>query len=356
MHLKAHLLPACLALAATAGAQSFTSPRGFLTVEGDSSHFALFNPGYERFQQIDDTWTGQPVQALRTLSFRRDGALVGQNGGPRTMQLTVDLGEADWNSISGGFASNWVSTPTRVFTPKTVNQPDWSMLAAVTPAPFDFTVPFDTPFNYPGNHAFAFELTIENVAANGSPEVDRELGSSASFNQDFGRSVDFGCLVNGQALEMGHTLFLRNYGPSHPNFGMQFGVGVQYAPVRQNCILNVATTNANLTVPGLCARVHAIPQITIPLGPSDGLGDVPQTFFDFPYFAAAVGVTFVTQALALDPGSTAGIQVALSNDRTATMPAAPRPSPRTAYIYAPFKTTQAATLWRDRGVVVRFAR
>ena len=153
-------MPSLVPVSSTAVAQSFTSPRGFLAVEGDSSHFALFNPGYERFQQIDDTWTGQPLQGLRSIAFRRDGDLASANGGPRQMQLSVDLGEARWASISGNFAGNWSGTPTRVFTPKNVNLPDWTMLPATSPAPFDFPVPFDQPFDYSGNDALAFELTI----------------------------------------------------------------------------------------------------------------------------------------------------------------------------------------------------
>src|SRR5690606_14612399 len=74
-------------MAATARAQSFTSPRGLLGLEGDASHFALFDPGYERFMQIDDSQRGTPPVVLRGIAFRRDGDRANSSATARRLDL-----------------------------------------------------------------------------------------------------------------------------------------------------------------------------------------------------------------------------------------------------------------------------
>ena len=154
---------------------------------------------------------------------------------------------------------------------------------------------------------------------------------------------------------MNLDLELRNYGPNHPQFGMRFGVGVRHAPANQPAVLNVALASVNLSIPGLCARLHADPLIAIPLGRTTVFGDVPALDIDIPHVPAAEGVAVVTQAAALWPNSPS-LPVALSNDQAATMPLAPRPSPTTTYIYSRFALDTAGNLFANRGVVARFAR
>jgi hypothetical protein len=355
---KPMIRPAFIACAALlllpAVAQSFTSPLGFEFVEGDEAHFALLNSSYQKFMQIDDTLRGSGVQDIRAIGFRRDGDRVSASGGPRSLDLTVMMGHADYASISGTFATNYKQPPTTVFTRKTVNTPDWSSLAAIRPAPFDFNALFDVKWSYNGSDALVWELHMENVSQTGSPNVDREIGTSGSFTQTFGttRPNSFGCLVAGFGLEMSHTLFLQNYGPSHPQFGMRIGSSVDRAPRNQPTVLNIDLVDPNLAL-GLCANVHALPLVSLSLGTTNANGFIDVTWTDIPHARQLEGIRFHTQALTLDPNRPV-VPISLSEDRSAAMPPAPRPAPRAAYVYAPSVTTSSATLWPDRGVIARF--
>jgi hypothetical protein len=354
------LHPRLLALALALGlaplpAQSLTSPRGLLGVEGDARHFALFNPGYQRFLQIDDSWTGQPVAGIRALAFRRDGEQANPFGGARSVDLEVRLGRADYAAASGSFVGDWTGTPTVAFRSKTIQIPDWSQLAATRPAPFDLLVPLDAAWSYDGTQALAFELTMRNTTGILGPEVDAERGTARGFTQAVGAAFDFGCLVSGQGLEMTHSLDIENHGPNHPTYGIRLGLALRLAPPGQAAVVNLDFSDPMLRVPGLCTTLHALPNIALPLGGTDPSGTIPRVWFDVPHAAALEGLHLFTQALVLDPRGF-GLPIALSERRDAVIPDAPRPAPRCAYAYATSATATAATLWRDRGVVVRFDR
>lgn len=355
MFLRVRHLIAVLAAVCPAAAQDFTSPRGLVSTEGDASHFALFHSGYERFMQVDDTQTGHPAAAIRGIAFRRDGDRADPQASARTVDLTVRMGLADYANASGTFATNWNATPTTVFTRKTIRVPDWSQLASTRPAPFDLVLPFDATFTYDGSMAMAFELVMENTTGASSPYVDAERGATLPYRQAVGQTFDFGCLVTGQRIEMAHSLNIENYGPGHALYGIRLGFAVVHAPLSQAAVVNVDITDPNLAVAGLCTKVHALPKISLALGSTSTTGAIPTTWFDVPYSPAFEGLHLFTQALALDPQAP-GLPIALSDRRDAVVPDAPRTAPHCAYLYAPSVNDPSATLWRDRGVVVRFQR
>jgi hypothetical protein len=348
---------ALLALVAAGGlkAQGFTSPRGFGSVEGDARHFALFHPGYERFMQIDASQTGIPAAALRSIAFRRDGDVAASLATPRSVDLTVRMGTADLANATGDFTADWSAPPTTVFTTKTIQTPDWSRLAAARPAPFDLVIPFDVAWSYDGSAPLAFELQMENTTGFLGPEVDADFGAPNPFTQAVGQAFDFGCLVRGQFLEMSHTLDIENYGPSHTPFGIRVGFSVALAPRQQAAVVNIDFSDPALTVPGLCAPLHALPNISLPLGVTDALGTVPRTWFELPYSLQLEGIHLFTQALVLDPG-VFGIPAAVSERRDAVVPDAPHSAPPSAYTYATSAQAARGTLWRDRAVIVHFGQ
>ncbi len=351
------LLAICLAIALTSGlkldAQSFTSPKGFEITEGDASHFALFNPNYERFMQIDNTLVGSAVPSINAIAFRQDSERTSAGGNQHTLDLTILLGHADYSQLSGTFASNYKGPATIVFTKKPVNTPNWSQLPSTRPAPFGLRLVLDTKWSYNGQDAFAYELHMENVSGQTSPHVDRELGSSSLFNQALGQSLGLGCLVQNRGIEMGHFLELRNYGPSHAQFGMRLGAKIARAPGKAATVLNLDTVDSNLTVPGLCSTLHCLPVLSLALPLTDVNGEIPTVFTDLPYLSAIEGITFYTQALSLD-ASRPGIAVSVSDAQVARMPDAARVSPQASYLYAPLVTSASSSLWADRAIVTRF--
>lgn len=337
---------------AVANAQSFTSPRGLDALEGDASHFALFNPAYVRFQQIDDTQTGQAA-TLRSISFRRDAERTAVFGGARALDLTIRLGDADYTTAGGTFASNWSAPPVVAFARRSVNTPDWSQAATARPVPFELTLPLDAPFAYAGARALAFELTMENVAASGGPDVDAEHGTSSPFLSEYGRGTGYGCLAATQPLELTHATWFENWGPTHPGYGMRIGTRVDWADPLQPVVVNLGFVDQSLQIPGLCGTLWVLPTLNIPLGNADANGSIALRWTNLAYLQALEGIRFYSQALALSP-SLPGIPVVLSERRDARMPDAPRPPVRCAYLYATSLAATSATLWRGRGVVVRF--
>lgn len=346
------LLLAALALPSAAATQSFTSPRGLGAREGDASHFALFNPAYARFQQIDDSQTGHAA-TLVNVAFRRDAERTAVFGGPRALDLTIRLGDADFAAVSGTFAANWFQPPTVAFVRRTVNTPDWSAAANARPMPFELVLPLDAPFPYGGARALAFELLMENVAAAGSPDVDAELGTNAGFLTEYGRATGFGCLAATQPLEMTHAIHLENWGAANPGFGMRIGARVDYVDPAQPVVLNLGFADQPLQIPGLCSTLWVLPTLNVPLGTANPQGSIPLRWTNLAHLAALEGVRFYTQALALAP-AVPGLPIVVSERRDAVMPDAPRLPPRCAYLYAGSLAATSATLWRDRGVVVRF--
>lgn len=343
-----------LATATPLAAQDATSPRGLVTTEGDASHFVLFHPGYERFMQIDDTWTGHAAAGLRAIGFRRDGVIANPLATARRVDLTVRLGRSDYAAAGNDFAANWAVPPTTVFTRKTINVPDWSSVAATAPAAFDLVLPFDTLHSYDGSTALAFELVMENTTGTSSADVDAERGT-LPFRQAVGTTFDFGCYIRGESSEMAHSLTVQNHGPSHPQYGIRLGIGVIYAPAMQLAVANLDLSDPALVLPGLCAPIHALPLISLPLGVTSATGVILPRWFDVPHSPTLEGAHLFTQAIALHPQA-AGIPVALSDRRDVIIPQSPRPSPACGYLYATQAGATTATFWRDRGIVVLLRR
>ena len=129
--MRSPLLP--LLLCSTALAQSVTSPRGLDTTEGNAAfnHFV----GPRRFMSIDNTHAGTPL-VIRQLGFRRNGNVTQTGAGPRTFDLTVDMGGAYYGDIDLAFDSNYLAgTRVNVFPQTSVNFPDWNANVGA-PAPF----------------------------------------------------------------------------------------------------------------------------------------------------------------------------------------------------------------------------
>jgi hypothetical protein len=197
-----------------------------------------------------------------------------------------------------------------------------------------------------------FELRFENVAATGSPDVDRELGTALSYNQEVGAAVGQGCPLGGGS-PVGHALYLQNYGPSDPRYGIRLGAAAYLAPLNQPAVLNIDLFDPNLGLPGLCGRLHAQPIVSVPLGQTDGFGVTPLVYLDLPYLARLEGIRFYTQAAIADPRQPI-FPVVLSDGRTAVVPPAPRMPPAVSYLYATSLATPTATLWANRAVITRF--
>src|SRR5687768_8311180 len=142
------LLTAAL-LAASLSAQGVVSPTGYDVREGGTSNNFPWGSTTQHYMQVHGDLRGTP-RTIANLSFRRDGTSTSTLGAARSFTLEMFMGDANLATVTNTFANNWVGTPTRVIAPRTVNAPDWTQLPRIVPAPFNFTILLDNPFNYTG--------------------------------------------------------------------------------------------------------------------------------------------------------------------------------------------------------------
>ncbi|MBI5853210.1 MAG: hypothetical protein HZB39_19555 [Planctomycetes bacterium] len=314
------------AIAAIVPAQTFvTSPRGFDTTEGNAA-FNHFSATGRRFHQVDNTHAGQ-FFVVQSLGFRRDGGANGggTNNGARTADIEVTMGLADFGFLKRAFDSNYIPGSRQiVYTRKLTNLPSWTGNAG-TPAPFDFVMPYDTPFVFSGSPALVIDFTHENlvyvggVGATGGSSIDRQYVGATTAT---GALLATGCIATGNASAFSQTMRLENNGPALPNYGMRIRVNATAAPASASIILNIDFANANLNFPGLCTTLNALPTISMGVGSSGATGILPETSISFPHNAGFIGGTLVTQLLALDLGQPI-IPIVLSSGRQAAFPADP---------------------------------
>jgi len=350
MHIR--LLAPALCGAGIVSAQ-FTSPAGHLTAEGDGSHdYVLFRFDDVTWQQLDATSVGQPASNIQRIAWRRD-AVTGLDPTwiARTIAIGVYLADAVLpGAISETYAANYRNPPVNVFASRAVSLPDWTQPAVSTPAPWDFVLPLDQPWTYAGIHPFLWELRVTNNTT--AREYGNDFQSIAGWTgaTNAGTSNGTGCIATGQTTAMALIASFKNQ-----FVRFRAGFTVTRAPANASTFLFLDSTPANLSLPGLCRSLYALPTVQFALGnsPTGNLREFALDNLQLP--ASAVGVTLYSQALAIDPGQT-GLPLVLSNGRANTFPPAPAiPCPVTrVYGYrVDASSLRAPSVWTG-GIVTRF--
>ncbi|MEE9128278.1 MAG: hypothetical protein V3U11_14190 [Planctomycetota bacterium] len=297
------LLAALLAPTPVASQKFITSPAGFLSREGVA--FTLLTQGAaRRLQTIDGTQVGS-ARTFRSLALRRDGTSV-LNSGPGTVKVTLDMGHGNLGQIFHEMNRNFLGQKGNVIATKTVSFPDWRTKPSTFPAAFNFTNPFDRVFVYNGKDALVWDLRIED-----STKTLR-LADAQDYQRLVPRStpLGIGCVATGQTRSFFHLAQGMNEGSNLTKYGLGLEVTGGNAPPSSPVFLSVNVTDANLTVPGFCSKVRAIPLIHVLLGISDKNGQFGGRQFRGPYVQAAVGTNLVSQLYAPDRGHVAGIALA----------------------------------------------
>lgn len=346
------------AVAAIVPAQTFvTSPRGFDTTEGNATfnHFSVSN---RRFHQVDNTHVGQ-FFVVNSVGFRRDGGANGggTNVGARTADMEVSMGLANFGFLQRVFDNNFLPGTRQIaYTKKSTNIPSWTGNNG-TPAPFDLVLPLDLPFVYSGTNAIVTDFTHENLAyvggvgATGGCAVDRQYTGATTAT---GVQLAVGCIATGNAAAFAQTMRLENNGAALPNYGMRMRVNATGAPASTPVILNIDFADANLSVPGLCTTMNALPTISLGIGSSSATGVIPETSISFPHSPAFIGGALVTQMLALDLGQPV-FPIVLSSGRQASFPNDPTAagSQECLYGWLSLPATEG-TLFIGGGLVIQF--
>lgn len=312
-----------LVLAITAGSAlaqptiRYLTPLGAEFFEGNSSSDIMFgNWGpATRVQQIDNNLTGNLLPIITYIGWRRNGA--GNVGAPKTTDVTVTMSHADYNLVGATYASNYKDPPVVVFARKPVNLPDWNTPATVSPSPMDAVLFLDVPFAYNGTDALLYDVQNENNPL-GIYTQDWSSGTLAHTYGAYPAELGGSCTTpNGAMLQ-------RTAARANATV-LEFGFGVSGAPSSVPLVLSLGATDPNTGLPGLCGRIRAFPDITLPLGTSDAAGALALSFPLStgwqPFYANRI---LYTQVLAPD-ASQPGLPLALSNGLAVTTPATGAP-------------------------------
>jgi hypothetical protein len=318
-------IPVSLVLAATAAAQTETSPKGMLATEGSwvtSSRFGYYTTAYgygTSFVQVDATNLGTP-RTLQGLSVRRDGtrATSAEYVG-RTVRFDVRMAHADWSKVKANISQTEgevLLTPwTMVMTDKQVNLPDFTQKPASGTAPFTALLAFDSSFAYSGNAALAFQVRSSpssSLATNFSEyPIDYEHNPSAQAQQSY---YGTGCIVTGKSGPMSHNSQLGNYGP---NSAAQWDLDTSSAPGNAPIVTVLGLANPDLAFGG-CEKLYATLDVTLTgTTNANGFNSMRLTF---PHRPEYVGAKVYSQSASFDAGKNA---IVMSEGMDVVYPADP---------------------------------
>ncbi|MCA8956303.1 MAG: hypothetical protein KDC87_09515 [Planctomycetes bacterium] len=326
---------ACIALLCpVAVAQSFTSPKGFDTTEAGSAHgFSLASATDSIWQQIDSSLHGGGFTGIKSIAFRRDGALAANAAYvARTLKsLSVTMSHATLAAATGNLSGNYKGTPTTVFPAKDVSAPDWTAAPSSSPMPFSLSIPFATTWSYNGTDDLLWEVAIQAVQTAPTALVSYPFDFqrySGAFQVVAGDAfIGQGCRVSGMARNFVLSVDAYNHGTK-----FRLRHSVNYGPASADIVSFVDAVDPNQSIPGLCAALHVNPLVWFPMGRSSTGGSVPGAFLDIPYLASAVGQRFYMQAVGQDPTQSV-IPLAVTQGVQVTVPIAPV-LPAVGYVYS----------------------
>ncbi|MHC4853939.1 MAG: hypothetical protein ACYTF5_18190 [Planctomycetota bacterium] len=314
-----------------AQASSISTPKGFLTIEGNAT-FALSTN--RRFQIVDATHL-RTVIVMRSFALRRDG-LAGGGGSGTTLDALLKVGTSrSMNHLYGEPDKNFLGQATTVFNKTNVSFPNWSIKPTTPPAPWTgtqgqaFTLPFSQIYPYLGQNPFIWDLTLKNGTSTGTCDRAYQSPSGFSSGTKIGSS---GCGNFAQS-----TLAI-NAGSGAKNFGMSIGFRANNAPANGTVLLSLDIKDSNLTVPGWCSKVHAFPTIIVPFGAATATGLVNLQSFAVPHTKSLEGVPVYSQ---MASANIAGI--VLSDARRTALPMQSSTAGHdAAYIWYSTKTASAS--------------
>jgi hypothetical protein len=326
-----------LLLAATAAAQVGPAhtevwPSYFRNFEGNSSTAYPFSPsatsGAHRLQQIFSELRGHSITGMKSLAFRRDGITTLTTGAARTVDL--ELLCADGNAVAAvtTFASNYLNTPTTVYTRKMTNLPDRSAPPSARPMPFDVIILFDNLYNHSGTNDFLWEVKVYGNSLSGTGNEyysDYAPQGSASI-PSVNTTIGSGCMTNASTVSPMTLSTTTRTDRASGNLILQWA-GLR-APISSPAVVVLfGLQNPNLLIPGLCGtgRMYTNALITLPGGTVDPTGAFTPPAVNVPWDNAYALLPVYVQAVAAD-ASQPGLKVAASNGIQSQIPPGPPPT------------------------------
>jgi hypothetical protein len=175
---------------------------------------------------------------------------------------------------------------------------------------------FDRPYVYLGKDAFLWEVRYTaNTSTANYPFDFQYVGTSSTYNSNSGTVLGTGCTATGRTSPATLSMTWYNYGNK-----FKYTRSVYNMPANSPVILFMDFMNSNLSVPGLCTTLYAMPTLVITGGtPTSSTGSASQTVDNIPHVPGLGGAKLYFQALCLDSAQP-GFPFALSYGREITFP------------------------------------
>jgi hypothetical protein len=112
-------------------------------------------------------------------------------------------------------------------------------------APFEFSIPFSTPFSYDGNGPLCWEVRVQSRQNTAAVYLDRVNGSSTN-PYAIASSLGVGCIASGS----GHTQKMNLIGssaPNWPNGSITITYSGNYAPKSGIAFMAIGTSNTSFS-------------------------------------------------------------------------------------------------------------
>ena len=302
---------ALLAFSSSAVAQ-FVSPAGYANLEGTSNNTFPFNATAFSYQQVHGDVQGSP-RLIVGMAFRRDTGFTDfVTSTPRAITLDAFLGVGTFATAGTTYASNYSSAPTQVITNKTFNTPDWTKLSIARPAPFNFSIAFDTPYVYTGTSDLVWEFRVTANTATGTYLTDFCSGSAVSTGSGSRAGTGTGC-----ATSNGTMTLLSNWTTSTTTHTLNWQALA--GPGSAAGAVAVGAFPIAIPLPGLCGSgfIYTDGGVLVIPGTTSTTGAINTTNITVPYTAALIGTALYSQAAALDGSQNFGF--AVSNGLQSTL-------------------------------------
>lgn len=303
-------ISACTALLAAplASQASYVSPPHAVGVEGNSSSGVTFTNASTRTMQADANLQNAKLPILRSMSFRRNAGAQ-TTATSRMVDVQIDMGFKA-ATFTNTFDSNYAAMTRRtVFTKKNISLPDWTA-APPTPADFDLTIKFDTPFVNDVTKTVLWDVMCTNNTGGGTYSMDWMSAAPSITRGERPSELGTGCTTPN-----GTFAFTFTTEADATNITLRYGFTNAASSTPALAIVGSMDPNVNA---GLCANLRADLLFLIPIGASDASGTLSVNS-QIPWSASLAGLQLFAQGLSVDPSQT-GLPIALSNGIRTTTP------------------------------------
>ena len=308
------LLLAAVPVAAQQGRPYLISPAGHATVEGNSNNVYPWGQTQSHYQQIHADLRSRQLVILG-LAWRRDGQF--STPAANTLDLELSVGDSDYTKATTTFASNCVGTPTVAVKRKKIVMPSWIWTISTPrlPGPFDFEIPFDTPWLFSGKQDFLWEVRLfSSPAARAIADATRlVIPGNAAKSFALGK----GCTLAGQTKPM--TLEASLLVDSAWKMSLQW-LCRHTAPSAASNVVLIGLSNPAAAIPGLCSqKLYTDALLSFAAPASNASGIFTTTKVTAYSWAGLTGKSFYAQAFSRDPNQTP-IPFAASNGLATIVP------------------------------------